>query len=93
MKKQLKTSILAIALLASVTGAFASDISNALSGKKLVNYEWQKFDRNGNLIGTTTTSSSANPYPTECTGSLQICARGRVQGTTPYTVFYRYPAL
>jgi hypothetical protein len=92
MKKQLKTTVMAIALLATVTGAFASDIANAFSGKGLVNYEWQKLDRSGNVIGSTITTSPANPYPEECSGNQELCARGRVQGTTPYTLEYFFPA-
>jgi hypothetical protein len=92
MKKQVKTTVMAIALLATVTGAFASDIVNAFSGKKLVNYEWQKLDRSGNVIGTTITTSPANPYPEECSGDQQLCAQGRVQGTVPYTEFFHFEA-
>ncbi|RZK42693.1 MAG: hypothetical protein EOO90_06540 [Pedobacter sp.] len=92
MKTNIKTAILGIALMASVTGAFASDIANAFSGKKLVNYEWQKLDRSGNVIGSTITTSTSNPYPEECSGDAQLCARGRVQGTTPYTLEYFFPA-
>ena len=81
---------MAIALLATVTGAFASDIVNAISGKKLVNYEWQQLDKNGVVIDSRITTSSSNPYPA-CSGSQELCSRGRVQGTTPYTFTYRYP--
>lgn len=83
---------MAIALLATVTGAFASDIVNAFSSKKLVNYEWQKLNRSGAVIDSQVTTSSSNPYP-ECSGSQELCARGRVQGTIPYTLNFRYPAL
>lgn len=92
MKKRFKTSILAIALLASVTGAFASDISNALSGKKTTFYMWQKYLRNGTPDGPPTIGTAANPYPAICSGVLQTCAVGTpIGGGTQIT--FRYPSL
>lgn len=51
MKKNLKSTVLALALAASVTGAFASDIAHAISGKKLANYTWQRYNRNQTTSG------------------------------------------
>lgn len=87
MKKQLKTTVMAIALLATVTGAFASDIANAISGKKLAPYSWQKFNRNGTPIGQPVISDT-NPFP-ECDGSEEICAIGTdLSGGPSITVRY-----
>lgn len=92
MKTNFKTTVLAIALMVGTTGAFAKNISNALSTKSFVNYEWQKFDKSGNLIDSKITTSTDNPFPEDCNGDQELCARGRVQGTTPYTISYFYPA-
>ncbi|WP_214228831.1 hypothetical protein [Pedobacter sp. B4-66] len=92
MKKQLKTSIMAIALLASVTGAFASDISNALSGKKQTTYNWQKYNRNTGLpTGPVVPGTSTNPFPEDCQNQISaLCAIGTpVGGGTPIVLRYK----
>ncbi|MBB5440615.1 hypothetical protein HDC92_004318 [Pedobacter sp. AK017] len=76
MKTNFKTLALAVALLASVTGAFASDIANAISGKKLAPYNWVKYNRDGSVDTTTPPQvSPTNPF-TECSGEEEICAIG-----------------
>lgn len=76
MKKQIKTTALALAMLASVTGAFATDIANAISGKKLAPYNWVKYNRDGTVDTNTPSQISAtNPFP-ECSGEAEICALG-----------------
>ena len=79
MKKQLKTTVMAIALLATVTGAFASDIVNAISGKAQTNYTWQRYDRSTGLpIGSPFVDSESNVRSTYgCQDDTeQVCAVG-----------------
>ena len=80
MKTNFKTTVLALALVASVTGAFAKDISNSISGKKRVAYSWQKYLPDGvtpdgdPILGTET----ENPFPSQCDGNGDtICAIGK----------------
>lgn len=91
MKKQLKTTVMAIALLATVTGAFASDIANAISGKKQNTHNWQKYDREtGNPTGQVLPGTSSNPFAEECTNETDdLCAVGTpIGGGTPIVVRY-----
>lgn len=91
MKKQLKTTVMAIALLATVTGAFASDIANAVSGKRQVTYTWQKYLSDGNTPDGTSfqNTSSSNPFPSDCQGGTPIrCVQGTPDVGSP--VIYTY---
>lgn len=79
MKTKFKTTALAIAFVAIATVAFATNISNAINGKKLVDYTWQKYlpdgvTPDGNpVLGTET----ENPFPSQCNGNgSTICAIG-----------------
>ncbi|RYE35825.1 MAG: hypothetical protein EOP48_30070 [Sphingobacteriales bacterium] len=94
MKTNLKTSILAIALLASVTGAFASDISNLMGGKSLAGYNWRKVDETTQQpIGPIVPGTEANPFLNDCDGETDVvCAQGTPQSapTGPATLFYYY---
>lgn len=88
MKTNIKTAVLGIALMASVTGVFASDIANAITGKKLVAYTWQKFHRNGNPDGSPF-SGDENSLITECPGGTPtVCAVGTSDEAPTITRFY-----
>jgi hypothetical protein len=90
MKTKIKTSILAIALLASVTGAFASDISNAFTGKRFAAYTWQKYNKNGTPNGSPVTGTQANPFPADCGGAFNVCAVGTPQDESDPIITLRY---
>lgn len=77
MKTNFKAALLGLALFASVTGAFATEISNVITGKKLAPYSWQKYTRSGALDGDPVISDS-NPFP-ECSGAAQVCTIGTDQ--------------
>ena len=49
--KKLKTSFLAIALLAGISAAFVQKVSASANGK-FTTYNWTHFDQSGNPIGT-----------------------------------------
>lgn len=88
MKTNLKTAILGIALMASVTGAFAADIANAISGKKLVAYSWQKYHRNGTPDGSPQPGDE-NSLIDECLGGTStVCAIGTSDDGPTLTRFY-----
>lgn len=75
MKKNLKSTVLALALAASVTGAFASDIAHAISGKKLANYTWQRYNRNQTTSGLPF-AGTQDTNITGCPGEEVLCAKG-----------------
>jgi len=56
--KKVKTSILAVLLIAGISGAFATKTAHA-SGRKAMSYNWQLFDRSGNPDGTLTDKTEA----------------------------------
>lgn len=92
MKKQLKTTVLALALLTSVTSVFASDIANAITGKKQTTYNWQKYNRTTGLpTGPIVPGTSTNPFPEDCQDQTSIlCAIGSpVGGGVPIVVRYK----
>ncbi|PTT00715.1 hypothetical protein DBR11_09295 [Pedobacter sp. HMWF019] len=73
--KSLKTTFLALALVAGVSGAFVTKTANAASNAKQVSYDWIRFDRAGNITGTLTNKTVAQAQLiTGCTGSNQLCA-------------------
>lgn len=96
MKKQFKTAVIAIALMASATMVFASDIANVFTGKVLVDYYWQKFLPDGvtpdgdPILGT----DAENPYASQCPNiGITRCAEGTpvIPGTGPvHTVYYSF---
>jgi len=89
MKTKVKTSILAIALLASVTGAFASKAN--LSSKNLAPYTWQKYQPDGvTPTGSPVAGTEANPFPEQCEGSANICAIGTPDNQSNPTLTLRY---
>jgi len=90
MKKNLKTIVLAMALLVSATGVFASDILSAVSGKKRATVSWQKIDPAGNPVGSPVIGDESNPFPEDCEGDADDCARGTVVGDTLPSLFYHY---
>ena len=93
MKKQLKTTVMAIALLATVTGAFASDIANALSGKTFAAYSWQKYNKNGTPSGTPVNGTEVNPFPSDCGGTFNTCAIGTPVDESDPVIVLRYRTL
>lgn len=90
MKTNFKTSILALALMASVTGVFAADIANAVSGKKLVNYEWQKYNRNGTPDGSPV-NGTENSFATQCAGGTTIVCAVGTSDEAPTIIRYYSP--
>lgn len=76
MKKNLKTTVLAMALLASVSGVFAADVVKAIKGKTTADYSWQKYNRDGSLDGLPQMGDENNPFPDECNGLNETCAIG-----------------
>lgn len=87
MKKQIKTTVLAFALFASVAAVFAPDVANAVSGAKQTTYSWQKYTRSGIPTGAPVISTT-NPFP-ECSGFLQVCTIGTpLSGGTPIVLRY-----
>lgn len=92
MKTNLKKGVFALALLASVSGVFASDIANAVSAKKPAVYHWVKIDRTTGqpIPGSETEGTEANPYPEDCGGSNELCAEGTLDGQTTPSLFYNY---
>ena len=90
MRKQFKTAVVAAALMASVTGAFAADIANLFNGKVLQSYSWQKYLRNGTPDGSPLVNSSPNnPFAGECTGgSSDPCVVGTPEEGDPIIFYY-----
>lgn len=93
MKTNFKTTFFALALVASVTVAYANNISNTISGKKLLDYSWQKYLSDGvtpdgdPVLGTET----ENPLASQCAGNgSTICAIGSpvVPGSGPVLVVH-----
>jgi spermidine/putrescine-binding protein len=77
MKTNIKTAILGIALMASVTGAFASNIAELINGKKINTHSWQKYLPDGvTPIGAPVPGDSNGPFAEECTGDENVCAVG-----------------
>lgn len=95
MKTNFKTTVLALALLASVTGAFASNIVNVISGREaIINYTWQKYESDGTTPdGSPQPGTQTNPFPENCpNGSEVLCAQGTpvIPGSGPVIRVY-YP--
>ena len=88
MKTNFKTAVLATALLASVTGAFAAEIANAFSGKKPIVYNWTKYNRDQSIAGTSTGTES--DFVSECPGTQNplLCAVGTSPGNPTITRYY-----
>lgn len=91
MKTKIKTSILAIALLASVSGVFASDISNAISGKKLISYTWQLQDRSGTPVGSPISGDESSQFSGCPNTTTTVCAVGTAEDQP--TLFRYYSPL
>ncbi|PTS91493.1 hypothetical protein DBR11_28950 [Pedobacter sp. HMWF019] len=73
--KSLKTTFLALALIAGVSGAFVTKTANAASNAKQTTYDWIQFDRAGHIIGTFTNKTVAQVIAlTGCNSSNQLCA-------------------
>lgn len=91
MKTNLKTAVLGIALMASVTGAFASNISELINGKKTNTHSWQKYAPNGTTpVGDPQLGDSDGPFVDQCPGEGNVCAIGTpiVPGETTRTLRY-----
>ncbi|KIA96219.1 hypothetical protein OC25_03835 [Pedobacter kyungheensis] len=91
MKTNIKTTILGIALMASVTGAFASDISEFLNGKKANTHSWQKYLPDGTTPdGPAVLGDSTGPFAEQCEGDQNVCAIGTpiVSGQTEQVLKY-----
>nr|WP_068892569.1 hypothetical protein [Pedobacter panaciterrae] len=91
MKKNIKTTVLAIALMVGVTGAYAADLVKAFKGKaNLAEYSWQKYNRNQTPNGSPVLGDETNPFPEDCpNGSLTRCAEGTpVGGGASIIVYY-----
>ncbi len=89
MKKNLKTIVLAIALLVSATGVFASDILSAVSGKKLAAYSWETFDPSGNSTGSNIPGDEDSFDDCPTTETLRLCAEGKLV-SDPNVVIQRF---
>ncbi len=76
MKKNLKTTLLAMALLASVSGVFATDVVKAIKGQKTADYSWQKYNRDGSEDGLPQMGDENNPFPEDCNSDKEVCAIG-----------------
>lgn len=93
MKKTIKTTAMAIALMAAVSGAFASDIANAISGKIQTQYRWVKYNRDQTIdTGTPAVVSTTNPF-TECTGEEENCAIGTNLANPEEQIIVKYEEL
>lgn len=83
--KSLKTTILSLALLAGVTGAFATKAASSTNVQAPI-YNWVK-PGSPNYQGTV--SGAQSNY--NCLGAGAVCATGtRVSGSGPLTAFIRF---
>ncbi|WP_367866962.1 hypothetical protein [Pedobacter sp. WC2423] len=74
MKKSLKSTVLAIALMVSVTGAFATSYANSSKAQDPT-YNWTRFDRNGNPLPPLFNKTKAEAIGiTGCNSTLAVCA-------------------
>ncbi|NII83179.1 hypothetical protein [Pedobacter sp. SG908] len=92
MKTNIKTAILGIALMASVIGAYASEISSLFNGKATNTHSWQKYLPDGTTPdGDPVLGDSTGPFAEQCDGENNICAIGTpiVSGQTEQIL--RYP--
>jgi len=90
MKTNIKTAVLGIALMASITGAFASNISELINGKTNT-HSWQKFAPDGvTPVGTPVLGDSSGPFADDCQGENNKCAVGTpiVPNEDPITLRY-----
>jgi hypothetical protein len=88
MKKNFKTTVLAIALLVSVSGVFAADVVKALKGQKAVDYSWQKYNRNGLPEGDPVVTEE-NPFADQCPGGTDDeCVIGTPAVGAPIILYY-----
>lgn len=92
MKTNFKTGVLALALMVGATGVFANNISNAFSGKKTTDVNWQRVSKTTGLpFGPIVQGDGSNPFPNDCIGDVSdICAQGTVRGQSTPTLFYYY---
>lgn len=88
MKKEFKTALIAIALTASVTGAFASQIKNALTGKSFISYSWQLKSRTGANIGSPIPGNENSNFAACPGGTTTVCAVGTAPGQPTLSRFY-----
>jgi len=91
MKTNLKTAILGIALMASVTGAYATEISNLFNGKATNTHSWQKYLPDGvTPDGDPQLGDSTGPFADECDGDNNVCAIGTPIVSGQQTITLRY---
>ncbi|WP_147243745.1 hypothetical protein [Pedobacter miscanthi] len=91
MKTNLKTAILGIALMASVTGAFAAEISTLFNGKAANTHSWQKYLPDGvTPDGDPQLGDSTGPFAEECAGADNVCAVGTPIAPGQQTITLRY---
>jgi hypothetical protein len=84
--KNLKTTILSLALLAGVTGAFATKATVSAKVQTPTVYNWTK-PGSPNYQGTVPGAQSNY----NCSGAGAVCATGtRVSGTGPLTATIRF---
>lgn len=88
MKKNLTRGLIAVALIASFGGAYASKVSNAPKANDVV-YSWQHYDRSGNPIGTSQSKTLAQAQADfGCNGTAMLCAIGTNPEVTDVTLNY-----
>lgn len=75
MKKSFKTVLLALAIMVSIGGAFATAHANAPKPNDPT-YNWTHYDRNGNPIGPVLAGKTVSEAKTmlNCPGNNSICA-------------------
>jgi len=84
--KSLKTTILSLALLAGVTGAFVTKAASSANAQDPTVYNWTKSG-SPNYQGTV--SGAQSNY--NCAGAGAVCATGtRVSGSGPLTATIRF---
>lgn len=86
MKKSLKTSMLAIGIMASIGGAFATKVTNQPITKQTAIYDWVKT---GSPPFRGTESGARSNYA--CYGIQYTCAVGELVsgvGESPLVIFY-----
>jgi hypothetical protein len=86
MKSSLKTSVLAIGIMASIGGAFATKVKEAPTTKQTAVYDWVKT---GSPPYRGTESGARSTYA--CYGIQYTCAVGELVsgvGESPLIIFY-----
>ncbi|WP_421940602.1 hypothetical protein [Pedobacter sp.] len=86
MKTNLKKGVFAFALLASVSGVFASNIKTMVTGKKLAAYTWTKYDESGNPTGTNIPGDENSFSECPTTPTQDLCAHGELVSDPSVTI-------